>query len=226
MIIRRDIEQRTDEWMEVKRGKLSGTSVKTIYKVPQLQNPLPKGKLRDLAPWRTLIYDLIGQDEYRYPMTYNQELYLSKAVQWGQDNEPFAINAFQKKYKKIIEDIGWIESTDKRFAKKLGMSPDGLITVKEMVEIKCLNTANHIKCIVNDEYPPEYHPQVVNYFVVNGKLQKLYFIMYDPRMKSEDKRLFVKEVTRRELREDIKNAKINLTHFFQLKKAVEKELYK
>ena len=226
MIIRRDIEQRTNEWLEVKRGKVSGTGVKPIFSPKQLVKPLKKGELRDLGPWRTYIYDLIAQDEHKHPLIYKEDTYLSAAVQWGKEMEPFAQKAFEKKYNMYPEEIGWLESTDKNFNGKLGCSPDGFIDKRNQIEIKCLNTANHIKCIVEDTYPKEYHPQVINYFVVNGRLQNLYFIMYDPRVKSEENRLFVKIIRRKDIQSDINDARTNLKHFFALKRSIEKQYYK
>ena len=114
---------------------------------------------------------------------------------------------------------------DGRFKGKLGNSPDGLVTDYHQIEIKCLSSANHVKCIIDDSYPKEHHSQVVNYFVVNGKLKKLSFIMYDPRMKKEENRLFVKDVFRKDLRAEIKVAKQKLVDFFKLKKEMEAKYY-
>lgn len=225
MVIRRDIQQRTDEWLEVKRGMVSGTGTKPIYAAKPLQKPLKRGELRDLKPWHTYIYDLIAQDEHKHPLKYNEDTYLSAAVQWGKDMEPFAIKNFENKYNMYVEDIGWLESSDRSFKGKLGCSPDGFIDIRNQIEVKCLSTANHISCIVNNTYPQEHHPQVVNYFIVNPKLQNLWFIMYDPRVKTEANRLFVKQIKKSELRTDIKNARVNLKHFFALKKSIEKKYY-
>lgn len=213
MIIRRDIEQRTDAWVEVKRNKVSGTGMKPILTA------------RSQGPIENYIYDLIAQKDYDGVMTYDPG-FLSKAVQWGQDMEPFAINRFEAEYGLHVESVGWLESTDARFRGKLGCSPDGLITVYEQVEVKCLATKNHIDCIVNNRYPKDHHSQVINYFVVNGKLRRLYFIMYDPRVKTEKNQLFVIEILRKDVRKEIKEAKKKLVEFFKLKREIEVKYYK
>jgi hypothetical protein len=47
--------------------------------------------------------------------------------------------------------------------------------------VKCLNSADHIKAYLTQEVPKEYEDQVTQYFVVNDKLQTLYFVMHDQR---------------------------------------------
>jgi hypothetical protein len=52
--------------------------------------------------------------------------------------------------------------------------------------------------------PAEYRPQVLQYFLVHDKLQWLDFISFDPRL--ERKPIWIKRVTRAELRLEIDDA--------------------
>ena len=65
----------------------------------------------------------------------------------------------------------------------IALSPDCYHIDGEIaVEVKCLNSGEHIKAFLTKEVPDQYEEQVVQYFVVNEKLETLYFVMYDPRM--------------------------------------------
>ena len=202
--IRRDIEQRTDEWMQVKSGKTSGSGFKPII------------SSRTPAPLKTYAYNLIAQAEDKHPKKYVGG-YLNASVQWGVDMEEYAISAFERAYDVIVEDVGWVEPLRKSLAGQCGYSPDGIISIYEHIEVKCLDTKNHIKCIIEDSYPDEYKPQVLNYFVCNPDLEKVYFILYDPRVKTKKHWLFVKEINRSEIFKEIIVANNKLSAFLELK---------
>lgn len=97
--------------------------------------------------------------------------------------EDQAIAEFEAKTGKIVEKIGFIEKDDNEFT---ALSPDGLIQVdglyKEAIEIKCLSSAKHIQAWIKNEIPEDYYPQAIQYFIVNDDLEKLHFILYDPRV--------------------------------------------
>lgn len=75
----------------------------------------------------------------------------------------------------------------------IAISPDGFIGETEAVEVKCLNSAKHIEALVTKEIPSDYMDQVTQYFVVNDKLEKLYFVFYDPRLLAQQFFFYVVE---------------------------------
>ena len=95
--------------------------------------------------------------------------------------EPEAIEAFEKKTGKKVDDdsVVWVSDYDPNAY----VSPDGAITdkdgkVREACEVKCLSSAEVIKCFDENQYPKEYEPQVLKYFMVNENLETLHFIIY------------------------------------------------
>lgn len=63
------------------------------------------------------------------------------------------------------------------------ISPDAAITDKDgkiwgACEVKCLSSWEIVKAYLEQNYPKEYEPQVIKYFVVNEDLEKLYFLLY------------------------------------------------
>jgi hypothetical protein len=65
----------------------------------------------------------------------------------------------------------------------MAYSPDGFTDdLKFAAEAKCLGTAKYLKSLIEDKIPDEYREQVIQAFVVNDELERLYFILYDPRV--------------------------------------------
>lgn len=209
--IYREIEQRTDAWLEIKRAKASGSGVKPIF------------SSRTPAPRVTYAMTLIAQAEHRHPLKYEHG-YLSKAVQWGQDMEPMAIEAFEKKHLKMVEEAGWVESKDPKLKGRHGCSPDGIIDIWSWIEVKCLATQNHLKAILDNKVPTEYMPQIINYFVTNIDLKVVYFILFDPRVRLEHLRLHVIEVKKEDIADKIDEGYEKIIEFLDMKDALYNDL--
>ena len=75
-----------------------------------------------------------------------------------------------------------------------GASPDGLIGNDGLVEIKCPNTATHIKTLLGGAIPGEYRLQMMWQMACTGR-KWCDFVSYDPRM-PEDMRMFVSRLDR------------------------------
>jgi hypothetical protein len=134
-----------------------------------------------------------------------------------------AIIEFEKQTKFIVEDVGWVESLDPKLVGKSGCSPDGIIDIFDWIEVKCLDTKRHIQYIAKNVLPTEYKPQVLNYFVINPDLERVHFILYDPRIKTESKRLHIIIVTRESVQKDIDKLYDNLIEFHDLKDQLYKD---
>jgi len=104
------------------------------------------------------------------------------AMARGVRMEPEARAEYEKRTKKKVEEVGFIESDDN---KDLGASPDGYIKKKVLdhaIEIKCLSGANHLRAYMEKVIPRNYYPQGIQQFIVNEKLKTLDFVFYDPRI--------------------------------------------
>jgi len=68
------------------------------------------------------------------------------------------------------------------FNDEIYCSPDGELeiegAVKEAVETKCLDSWRVVKAFYEQQPPDEYRQQIVQYFLVNEKLETLYFCLY------------------------------------------------
>lgn len=91
-------------------------------------------------------------------------------------------------------------------------SPDGEIVddtgkVSEAVEIKCLDSWKVVKAYYEKRPPLEYEAQIIQYFLVNENLQKLYFCIYSDVFTNPDLGLQIFELNREDYKEEIEIVK-------------------
>jgi putative phage-type endonuclease len=149
-----------DEWLAARKTKITGSRLKDIYGVR---------KERKQGFWELLAERLeVGDDQSDNPM------------QRGSDLESDAIKMFEEvEGKKVNTDLViWMRDDNASIA----ISPDGYIGETEAVECKCLASSKHLQAWFEQKIPDEYKLQVVQYFIVNEKLEALHFVMYDPRI--------------------------------------------
>lgn len=172
-----NLEQKTPEWDLMRRGKITGTKLKGLM-----------SKTRQ--DW---IYDLVAERLSMYNIK-------ETALEHGNRLEVEAVEYFENKTNKKVARIGFTVSDKSEW---IASSPDGLILDEvsgkftEALEVKCLAGKNHVKAFFEREIPDEYMPQVLQYFIVNTDLKKLYFMFYDDQIKEIPCTLL--EVTREEL---------------------------
>lgn len=87
-------------------------------------------------------------------------------------------------------------------------SPDGEIVddtgkVSEAVEIKCLDSWKVVKAYYEKHPPLDYEAQIIQYFLVNENLQKLYFCIYSDVFTNPELGLQIFELKREDYQEKI-----------------------
>ncbi len=122
--------------------------------------------------------------------------------------EPEAAEAFAKKTGlELAGDVVWESDSDPN----IYISPDRYVVKEgeeipsEAVEIKCLSSPETVKAYLTGKYPEEYLPQILKYFTVNEKLEKLYFVLYTDVIPGLELQYW--EITREELAPRIAEAK-------------------
>lgn len=174
-------QQFNDEqsWLEARKCKITGSRLKDIITLKGT------GKKKGY-------YELIAE---RLAIPASQENPMDR----GHRLEEEAIQRFEKEIGKKVDTslVLWIREDDENIA----VSPDGFIGDNEAVEIKCLASSSHIESLLTNEVPKEYEFQILQYFIVNEKLQTLYFVMYDPRLSVKD--FFYFTIKREDKQEEI-----------------------
>lgn len=171
MINNKHIEQNTLEWHEIKWRKIGGTLSSGLFKKSE-----------------TLFIDLLSQ--YLEDFEPGEDSFENDHMRRGKELEPFAFE-YMEKYTGIkFERSGWLQSEE---CPLLGLSPDGISECETVAfESKCLARKAHTEILLTKEIPSEHLAQLVHYFTVNPKLEKLYFIAFRP----ESVRPFIKLLTR------------------------------
>lgn len=100
----------------------------------------------------------------------------------GHRLEPIAMQEFAKLLEKEVDQslVMWARDDNESIA----ISPDGVISETEAVEVKCLDAAGHIESLLTNDFPSKdrlkYTMQKYQYFIVNDSLQTLYSVFYNP----------------------------------------------
>ena len=181
-----EAEQGTQEWLDLRKGRITGTRLKQVM-----------GK--DSSK---LIYEMIAE-KYK-----KEESYQSDAMSIGVLHEPWAIDQYEIETGQKVTEVGFITKGE-----NVGLSPDGMVGKKKAIEVKSPSLAKHIEYIVDDKLPAEYKWQVVHYFVVVDDLKELDFISYNPDFPLKE--LHIVNVTREALSEEIKTAQEKLEKFIE-----------
>jgi len=154
-------KQNTDAWFSDRLGKVTGSKLKNIV--------VKRGTNKKIGFYELIADRLATEEPEEDPRERGHRL------------EDVAIAEFEKLTKKKVKQVGLCISDENE---NIALSPDGLIgkNNEEAVEVKCLNSAKHLQTYFEQEIPSEYHEQAMQYFIVNEKLKKLYFVMFDPRI--------------------------------------------
>lgn len=199
------IKQNTQEWLDEKWGKISGSSAKSA-------RPLSRGSDRT-APglWKVLAGLIALPPSGEKPMDRGHRI------------EDEALEYYEKTTGKVInKDAGiWVSDEDDRMM----FSPDGddgKDEPEQSYEVKALGSEKHLKIIFKDLYAQEldgdnynpieslpneagayYRDQAIDAFVVNDKLKVHTIIFYDDRVAREELVMHVIEIKREQIQDEV-----------------------
>jgi putative phage-type endonuclease len=174
------MEQRTDEWFAARLGKVTGSRVADV---------MSKTKSGYSATRANYMAQLICERLTGV----KAESFTSAAMEWGVENEPLAVAAYEARYDVFVEPVGFIEHPTIALA---GASPDGFSSPDGLIEIKCPNSATHIDTLLNQDVDGKYIKQMQWQMACTGR-QWCDFVSFDPRL-PENLQLFVKRIPRDE----------------------------
>ena len=149
-----DLEQRSDEWYEQRRGILTASTVGKLL-TPTLKvadNDTSRGLTVTLAAER-----ITGRTE---------DTAITPDMWRGIEHEPFARAAYREHHAPVVE-FGFMRRDEDGWT--LGYSPDGLVGDDGLIEIKCPRAKEHVLTILADEVPAQYMPQLQAALLVSGR---------------------------------------------------------
>ena len=174
------IAQGTEEWFAQRLGKVTASRVAdVIAKTKTGYSTSRENYMVELALER-----ITGQ---------RQEGFTNAAMQWGTETEPLARAAYEAHTGELVQEVGmiahpWIEHA--------GASPDGLVGSAGQIEIKCPNSATHLRTLQARKPDGKYLTQMHWQMACTGGAW-CDFVSFDPRM-PDGLQLFVTRIHRDE----------------------------
>lgn len=146
MKIYKELEQGSQEWLELRLGKFGGTDAQAVAN---------DGKGLD-----TLCYQKVGEI-----LTHRlKDQYANEDLERGKELEATARMAYEMETGNTVETVGYIEAD-----KYIGVSPDGLVGDDGLVEIKCPTDANFVKFMYERKIDSKYVWQMQHQMFVTGR---------------------------------------------------------
>jgi putative phage-type endonuclease len=173
-----EIIQRSPEWFTARLGKVTASKVADV---------MAKTKTGYAASRETYATQLVLE---RITKT-KAEGFTSQAMQWGIDQEPFALAAYQIYCGWDTQTVGFVPHPTIEMA---GASPDALVDDDGLVEIKCPESKGMIETLLSQKVPSKYFAQIQFQLACTGRKWADYCV-FDPRM-PEKAQLFVARIFR------------------------------
>ena len=170
------IEQRSSAWFEARLGRVTASRVADVI----AKTKSGYSASRDNYMAQLICERLTSQ---------KGESFTNAAMQWGTETEPLARSAYEAYADVMVEEVGFVQHPKIDMA---GASPDGLVGLFGMLEIKCPNTATHIDTLLTQTVPTKYITQM-QWQMRCCERQWCDFVSFDPRLPQE-LQLFVKRV--------------------------------
>lgn len=170
------IEQRTPEWYQLRKGKITSSEIHKIMGV--------KKELSDVA--KTYLLERVAELLGGTPLSTATNGFKPVALEWGTELEPVAIDYYSTLTSTEVKKASFIVVNE-----QYGGSPDGLIPPEGIIEVKCpFSSANHFKhgMIKSDadfkKVAPAYYYQCMSN-IICAEAEWCDFISFDPRVQEE-----------------------------------------
>ena len=162
-----NMEQRSDEWFAIKKGKASASRAQAIGNGGKgLEN---------------YVIEIMAE----YYSIAERENYINEHMQRGIELEPIAKQVYELEHDCEVREIGFAE-----YNEYIGCSPDGLVGKDGMIEIKCPCDRIYLGILINEKIDSGYEWQCqMNMLILKRKWCDLIF--YNPNFK---KSMYIKRL--------------------------------
>jgi len=143
-----NIEQNTDEWFEVRKGKFTASTFKDLFSKPTT------------VAYEKAIYKPVFERLTRD----SPESFSNEWMQRGHELEDSAKMQYELSTGNKVENIGFVELNE-----WVGCSPDGFVGEDGLIEIKCPAFNTHMNYLLNKKLPSSYKWQVYGQLWVTGR---------------------------------------------------------
>jgi putative phage-type endonuclease len=187
----KDLEQGSPEWLAARVGRVTASRIADV---------MAKGKggeaqTRLNYKWQLVAEIMTGQSQ--------EDRFFSQAMAWGVEQEPFARAAYEIQTGGLVENVGLVAHPS---IPRCAASPDGLVGLDGLLEIKCPKTPTHLEYMEKWAIPGHYQLQMLWQMACTGR-QWVDFATFDPRL-PEELQLFVMRFPRDQARIDAIEAEV------------------
>lgn len=141
-----DVQQGTEEWLQLRVGKFTGTDGQAIA---------ADGKGLETLVFEKAAEVITGKFKPSYTNT---------DIERGHELEAMARNSYELESGNLVKQVGFVELDE-----FTGCSPDGFILEDGMVEIKCKNDANYVRYLYDRKIDPAHNWQIQFNLMVSGR---------------------------------------------------------
>ena len=182
-MIHYDFEQGTPEWLESRKGCITGSKFRDARDRLKNGNPSSKAILyaKDVARERCG-----GTAE---------KVFQNAAMKFGSEQEKFAIQAYETKTGNLAEPVGFFKTEDGMF----GLSPDSLINDDGVLEVKTMVSSDTLFTAVAEGDISAYQDQCDGYLWLLGR-KWVDLVLWAPDMAGLGLDLVIHRITRNEER--------------------------
>lgn len=178
-----DFEQGTPEWLEARKGAITGSKFRDARDRLKNGNPSSKAILyaKDVARERCG-----GTAE---------KVFQNAAMKIGSEQEAFARSAYESATGALVEPVGFFKTDDGMF----GLSPDGLIDDDGVLEIKTMVSSDTLFTAVAEGDISAYQDQCDGYLWLLGR-KWVDLVLWAPDMADLGLDMVIHRITRNEER--------------------------
>lgn len=150
-----NLEQRSDQWYEARRGIVTASTVGQLI-TPSTLKPASNPASRALV--QTLVAERVSG--------WVEPTYTSSDMWRGIESEPIARDLYSEKYAPVTE-CGFMRRDEGTWV--LGYSPDGLVGDVGLIEVKAPRPKSHVATILSGEVPTYHMAQIQAGLLVSGR---------------------------------------------------------
>ncbi len=159
------MEQGTTEWFQARLGKLTASRI-------------ADATARTKTGWGAARENLMAELAIERLTGAPYDSYQSPAMLRGNELEPLARETYEFEANTTVEQVGFVDHPE---LEQSGASPYGLVGTDGLVEIKCPNTATHIKTLNGASIAKVYRCQMQWQMACTGR-QWCDFVSFDDRL--------------------------------------------
>ncbi len=158
MKIIRDVKQGSKEWHSIRLGRVTASMVKNV---------MSKGKAYDSYMAELITEIMTGS---------SKPFFENDAMRWGVETEDQARAMYELNSGNAVDEVAFIEHSE-----YVGVSPDGLVGDKGLLEIKCPTSTTQVKRALSGKYSEDYKAQIQMQLWVSNR-EWCDFLSFDPRI--------------------------------------------